>query len=145
MKAGRVLALMIALLLAGCGNDDDSGDGSSSGTGRVIEIVETDFALDPELVTVETAGEVTFRIRNDGKTTHSLEIESDDFEEESDEIAPGDSAELTVELDAGDYELYCPIGNHRDQGMEGTLDVGAEGEGATTGEAETEEDSGYGG
>ncbi len=141
-----MLALMAALLLAGCGSDDDSSDGSGTAAGGdVIEIVETDFALDPETLTVEKAGEVTFRIRNDGATTHALEIEGDGLEEESDEIAPGDSAELTVELEAGEYELYCPIGNHREQGMEGTLHVGAGAEGATTGGTETEEDSGYGG
>lgn len=146
MTTGRTLVLVAALLLAGCGSDDESSDRSgSAGTNDVIEIVETDFALDPETVMVEKAGEVTFRISNDGATTHALEIEGDGLEEESDAIAPGDSADLTVAVEAGEYELYCPIGNHREQGMEGTVEVGAGVEGATTGETETEEDSGYGG
>jgi len=38
------------------------------------------------------------------------------------------------ELKAGRYELYCPVGNHRELGMEGTLSVGgaAPGGGTTT-------------
>ena len=43
----------------------------------------------------------------------------------------------------GSYELYCPIGDHRDQGMEGELVVGVAGAGGGTGgrdEARTSED-----
>jgi uncharacterized cupredoxin-like copper-binding protein len=142
----RALVLLIALLLAGCGSDDDSAaDTGTATTGEAVEIVETDFALDPASVTVEAAGETTFRVVNDGATTHALEIEGGGIEEETEEIAPGESAELTVELDDGEYELYCPIGNHREQGMEGTLVVGAGAGAADTGETDTDEDNGYGG
>ncbi len=52
-------------------------------------------------------------------------VDGEDAEEQTEEIAPGESAELSVELADGEYELYCPIGNHRDQRIEGTLVVSA--------------------
>jgi uncharacterized cupredoxin-like copper-binding protein len=40
-------------------------------------------------------------------------------------IDPGGADEtLTVTLQAGTYELWCPVGSHREQGMETTITVG---------------------
>jgi uncharacterized cupredoxin-like copper-binding protein len=64
------------------------------------------------------AGPVTFSVTNDGTITHSFEIESADLEEELETpLEPGQSGMLTVDLAPGTYEVYCPIGNHADQGM----------------------------
>ena len=83
---------------------------------------------------------------NDGEVPHALEVEGDGIEVETGSIAPGEAAELTVELREGEYEVYCPIGDHRAEGMEGTLVVGsgaAGGTGTGTGEEEDEgEDEG---
>ena len=38
---------------------------------------------------------------------------------------PGNTAELKVKLDEGTYTWFCPIGDHRQRGMEGTVKVGA--------------------
>jgi plastocyanin len=142
----RRFLLLLVVLLAGCGSDDTEKAGSSA---EAVELVATDFAFDQKTVTVEATGEATFRLVNKGATAHALEIEGNGVEEETDSIAPGESGELTVQLDAGEYEFYCPISNHRGLGMEGTLAVGGEGAadgGATTGETDTgEEDGGYGG
>lgn len=37
---------------------------------------------------------------------------------------PGESGSLTVDLQAGTYQIWCPVGNHRSQGMQTTLTVG---------------------
>jgi uncharacterized cupredoxin-like copper-binding protein len=64
------------------------------------------------------AGPVTFEVTNDGTITHSFEIESADLEEELETpLEPGDTGTLTVDLAPGTYEVYCPIGNHAEQGM----------------------------
>jgi len=96
---------------------------------------------------VDAAGKVTFRVTNDGEETHALEVEGNGIEEETESIAPGESGSLTVDLVPGEYEFYCPIDGHREEGMEGKVVVGgsAAGAGTSTGDGATTEDSGYGG
>ena len=115
--------------LAGCGSDDD--DGGSTGAAQQstpasdsVKLSETEFKITPADVTVDKAGKVTFEVANDGKFDHSLEVEGPNGEVETDTIPPGRSATLEVDLGkAGTYEMYCPIGNHRDMGMEGEISV----------------------
>ena len=137
--------LVLAVALAGCGGDDDSS--SSSGGSQTIEISMTEFALEPSQVSVEEPGTYTFRAVNDGQTVHALEVEGHGIEEETEELQPGDTAELTVELtEAGEYELYCPVGNHRESGMEGSVQVGGTaGAGAMTHDEDDGEDEDDGG
>lgn len=143
MRRQLLLVLAVAAL-AGCG--EESGDESAAPQGGgEVEIVATDFAFDPDTVTVDAAGEVTFRLVNDGDVAHVLEVEGGDVEEETESVAPGKAGELTVDLVDGDYVLYCPIGNHREQGMEGKLVVGLGSPGTQTDEDEGDEGSGYGG
>jgi uncharacterized cupredoxin-like copper-binding protein len=61
---------------------------------------------------------------NAGKATHSLEIVRDgEADHRTDNIQPGKSDEITVALKAGTYQVYCPVGNHRSQGMDMTITV----------------------
>ncbi len=122
-----VLTTIAVLVLAGCGGDgNDSGSGtttSSTATGKPVTVSLVDFALEPKTVQLDAPGTYTFTATNNGQTSHALEIEGNGVEEETDTLSPGDSGEVTVELAAGDYEIYCPIDGHRAQGMEGSLVV----------------------
>ena len=125
---------LLALPIAGCGDDDDDGGDESTteaattsttggGAGGAVSISETEYALDPADPTVP-AGTVTFNVRNDGQTTHALEVEGPGEEAETENIDPGGSAELTVDLsEPGTYEFYCPVDGHKDKGMEGEITV----------------------
>jgi uncharacterized cupredoxin-like copper-binding protein len=136
----RVLAIALVAVLAGCGADGD--EAAAPGMPRqTVEISETEFALSPATVNVEEAGTYTFRAKNDGEITHALELEGNGVEEETGDIAPGASADVTVELEPGTYEVYCPIGSHRDQGMEASLLVAGGGAGGTGTTGEDEDDS----
>jgi uncharacterized cupredoxin-like copper-binding protein len=121
-----VATLLVALTfaVAGCGGDD--GEEATNGTSsqRSFSISESDFTLTPPTVTIDAPGTYTFEATNDGGVDHALEIEGNGIEEVTDTIAPGESASVTVDLETGTYEMYCPIGNHRDLGMSGEVTVG---------------------
>jgi plastocyanin len=136
------VVLTIPLTLAACGGDDDeeetvasdttadetttedttTAEAGGGGGGETVDISETEFAIDPKEVTTQ-AGEVTFAITNDGSAPHNLEIEGNGVEEVSDTIEGGQKTDLAVELQSGEYEMYCAIPGHREQGMEGTVTV----------------------
>jgi plastocyanin len=137
-KSMIAIAIAIPLTLSACGGGDDTSTASATeaattaesttaapgggGAGGSVDISETEFKLDPADPTV-SAGSVTFNVTNDGGVTHALEVEGNGVEEETDDISGGQSAKLTVDLQPGTYEIYCPIDSHKDQGMEGTLTV----------------------
>jgi uncharacterized cupredoxin-like copper-binding protein len=142
-----LLALaVVALAFAGCGDDDDDGGGGGSsqssaptggGGGETVKLSETDFKITPASPSVSQAGEVTFVVTNDGKTDHALEVEGPGEEQKTDTIAPGDSANLKVDLSKdGTFEFYCPISNHKALGMEGEITVGKGGPVSSGGEDE---------
>jgi plastocyanin len=143
-KWGPALALVAALALlgAGCGDDEDEGEpaaeatteetateeatteAEASGGGETIELSMTDFAFEPANPTV-APGTVTIVATNDGQAPHNVEVEGPSGEAELEEdLGPGESDELEVDLnEPGTYVWYCPVGDHRDQGMEGEITV----------------------
>ena len=137
-KSLCAVAAAITLGLAACGDDDDEETaGTTTGMGtqaeqappdepptETVRLTETEFKIEPADVEVAEAGVVKFRVENAGAFPHALEVESEDLEEETEHISPGETATLAVDLPAGSYELYCPIGDHEDRGMVGTLTVG---------------------
>jgi plastocyanin len=146
--APRIYAQIIAVVLilvgvVGCG----AGGGSAGGGGaedaqapsgakesvlKTIRVKETEFALKPAEITLEKPGTYLFKAVNSGGTVHALEVEGQGIEEETEEIQPGQSAELKVKLEAGTYELYCPVDAHKEEGMEGKVIV-KEGSGGSGG------------
>jgi plastocyanin len=141
-----LLALLAAVLTA-CGSGGEEGSGGAAGSAKAIQIVETEFKLEPSTLTIDGPGTYTFHVVNEGGVVHALEVEGPGLEEETADIDPGGSADLTVDIaEPGEYELYCPVDGHREQGMEGTLSVGGgAGGGATTEGTTTEESNDNGG
>lgn len=86
------------------------------------ELALKDFYLEPEVVVV-AAGEVTFVLHNQGRYIHDFRIEGPGMEVRSPRISAGRSLEWSVELQPGTYRISCPISNHADRGMVGTLTV----------------------
>jgi plastocyanin len=147
MRSWAVLLLFVSVMVAlslpiGCAGRG-GGEGGNGGGGeapsrakdsvvKTIRIEETEFRLEPAEITLDKPGTYVFEAVNSGETVHALEVEGQGIEEETEEIQPGQSAELKVELEAGTYELYCPVGGHKEEGMEGTLTV-KEGSGGSGG------------
>jgi uncharacterized cupredoxin-like copper-binding protein len=79
------------------------------------------FALTPDDV---QPGVVVFRLENDGQIGHDLKIEGPgDVDAKTPVIDAGATAEVEVELQEGEYELYCTVPGHREGGMELGLEV----------------------
>jgi plastocyanin len=123
------VALVLPLALLACGSDEDEGE---EATGQTVNVSATEFAFNPSDLHVDAAGTYTFHLTNAGEFEHALEIDGQGIEEATDTIGGGESADVSVDLAEGEYEIYCPVGNHREMGMEGTLTVGAGGAGAGT-------------
>jgi uncharacterized cupredoxin-like copper-binding protein len=139
----RLLLLGLALvLLPACGGEEGAtGDEAGSGA-TVVDLALGEFTIEPSTIAVEP-GAYVFHVVNDGEAVHALEIEGPSGEVETGDLAPGESADLSVEFpEDGRYEIYCPVGDHRNRGMEGSITVG-EGGGMTPDETTSEEDSGY--
>jgi len=138
-KLTALIAVIAALGLAACGDDDESEDTTAAGTateetattedttasgggGEAVDVVETDFEIDPAEPTV-AAGTVTFAISNEGDAPHNVEIEGNGIEEVSETFEPGAGGDFTVELEPGKYDFYCAVDGHKQLGMDGELTV----------------------
>jgi hypothetical protein len=98
--------------------------------GTVVTVQLSEWKVDLSQAAIP-AGVVTFIAKNTGTIPHAFEVEGPGVERETAQIAPGDSAVLTLTLKAGRYEVYCPVGNdsHKKLGMEAELNVGIRDEG----------------
>ena len=144
MHRGTLIGIVAVGLLAGCGSDDsnDSSGNSSGSANDEIPVQLSDYMITPSTLSPREGGEITFSIINNGPSAHALEIEGNGVEEETGTIDTGGRAKLTVDLKPGTYEMYCPIGDHRSRGMEGSIVVrGGSGTGGTTTEDESDDDS----
>jgi plastocyanin len=143
MRSAALLAALV-LAVAGCGVDDNGNDSQASPAAphHTVTITETDFALDPSSVALDQPGTYAFEVVNEGQVAHALEIEGQGIEEETETLDPGERATLTVDLSPGTYELYCPIDDHAERGMNGRVDVRASGSPPPT-ETTDESDDGY--
>jgi plastocyanin len=127
------LALSTALL-AGCGGDDEnepaatpeatqeepaSGGGGGGATIEVSSPADGSLKFDQTELTAQ-AGEVTFSYDNPSQVPHAFAI--DDVEGATDTITES-TDEVSVQLEPGTYTYFCPVGSHRQAGMEGTLTV----------------------
>jgi len=114
-------AASLVIALAACG-------GAREESGPVVERVEieaTTYAYSPATITVPV-GRIRFVIHNASDIVHGFEVEGQGMEEEIEEIQPGATDSLTVTLEEpGTYEIYCPVDDHEQRGMIGTLEVEA--------------------
>ncbi len=90
--------------------------------GATVDVTLTDF--DIEMDSTLEAGRTVFSVSNDGDEEHNFEVEGQGMEREFESnLQPGDTEELEVDLQPGSYVIYCPVEDHRSQGMEVQLTV----------------------
>ncbi|MFE6177072.1 cupredoxin domain-containing protein [Streptomyces sp. NPDC056464] len=143
LAAGAVAGILVA-----CGGGNGDGGGSSSpapeqsgepGTTQV-DVKMTDFKMELSETTLK-AGDYTFVAKNDGDHDHALEIEGSGTEQKTRTLEPGESANLTITLKDGTYEVYCPVDDHKGMGMKTELTVG--GTASTDSDTNTSDSNGY--
>lgn len=106
------------------GVDTLEGPGVSGPEPQRVVIEARSFAYQPSRITV-APGDVWFVVTNAADIAHGFEVEGHGMEEAIAEIQPGSTDSLMVTVETpGEYEIYCPVGNHQSQGMTGTLIVG---------------------
>ena len=78
-------------------------------TGRTVRIVMTDAGCPPDPATI-AAGPVTFEIanRDSGRSSEVELVQGDRIIGEKEQLTPGLSGTLALDLAAGSYEVYCP-------------------------------------
>lgn len=94
----------------------------ASGDAQVIEVELASFEI--HMPTTLEAGTYTFVVTNAADTEHNFEIEGQGMESVlPNNLQMGETGEVTVDLQPGTYEVYCPVGDHAEQGMRLTLEV----------------------
>jgi iron uptake system component EfeO len=113
--------VLTATAVAGCGGGSDGGD--SAGAGGPIAVNATDSACEVARTEV-SSGAVSFKIRNAGSkvTEFYVYAAGDRVMGEVENIVPGLTRDLHVELPAGTYETACKPGMVG-KGIRGALKV----------------------
>ena len=131
-------------LVAGCGSDDDSSDGAAAPAAAETTATEASSAASDGAATDLTlaatedgglgfdkktlkakAGKVTLTMDNPSgdQMPHAIAVDGNGVDEDGEVVQPGGKSTVTVDLEPGKYTFYCPVGQHRQNGMEGTLTV----------------------
>ncbi len=122
--------LLVSLLGASCGGYTELEYREPLDTVKVDLTIER--TLDPSEITLDQPGTYLFEVENVTEdVAHAFEIKATEgarvnYKEGSVrtiDLPPGQSTEFKAELEPGTYEIYCPVGHHREQGMRGTLTV----------------------
>ncbi len=88
----------------------------------LVEISLKDFKLEPDQITIK-AGKITFVLINGGRYTHDFRVEGQGVDEKAPRVAAGREFRWELTLEPGEYHVSCPISNHDERGMVGTLVV----------------------
>jgi uncharacterized cupredoxin-like copper-binding protein len=101
-----------------------SAAGASSVATNATPITERDFKFDTPDVTVKGEA-VSLAVTNAGPTVHDLTIRDDAGKVlgETEDLKPGASETLSVQLAAGTYTIFCSLPGHESLGLKGTLTV----------------------
>jgi plastocyanin len=143
-----VIAAGIVLAIGGCGGDDDSGttgtqgatgstaatgatgangaEGATSAGGATTLEISADrggaLKFDKSKLSAKP-GEVIITMDNPSTLPHAVGIEGKGVDVDGKTVGKGGVSTVTTDLEAGEYEFYCPVDGHADAGMKGDLSV----------------------
>lgn len=94
--------------------------GSAENPRRVLKLYMKEFEISPPN-TYLMAGDVRIMVFNEGTTHHGLAIQGIPGTLVS--VPASGMAQVTMNLEEGNYVFYCPRKGHREKGMAGRLRV----------------------
>jgi iron uptake system component EfeO len=105
------LAVMSAVLAAGCGGGGDASGTGTSGSGDAIAVDAGETTCEVAEATLP-AGRHTFAVSNSASQVTEVYVyaSGDRVVGEVENIGPGTKRDLTVDLPAGEYEVACKPG-----------------------------------
>lgn len=140
-RASATGLVVLVGAFAGCGG---GGDEETTATESAPEATQTEAppaeaAQEVQVAAVEgasglgwepadltaSAGTVTVTMDNPegNEMPHTVAIEGNGVDESGEAVQAGQTSTVTADLEAGEYTFYCPVGEHRENGMEGALTV----------------------
>jgi uncharacterized cupredoxin-like copper-binding protein/mono/diheme cytochrome c family protein len=95
-----------------------SGGGSEAAAPAEVEIDLEDIKFDPNQVSIPAGQDVTVHLVNKGSLPHNFSIPSEGV---SQDVAPGATETITLNLAAGEYDFDCNVPGHKEAGMVGKI------------------------
>jgi uncharacterized cupredoxin-like copper-binding protein len=110
----------------GAARTDDTGDVTTQAAGEyadeeglehvagTLEVTLTQYEI--EIDGEVQAGIVVFELTNEGDEAHGISIQPADAEGVilgTTSVEPGETEQMEIELEAGDYIVFCPIDDHQ--------------------------------
>jgi plastocyanin len=159
LAATLVVIVSAALVLAGCGGDDEdegseepatieidgetaNDEGTEEVGGGPVALEEDDYYFGPTVLTGDPGQRVTLEITNEGDEEHNITIEEQGIDEDTE---PGESTTVEAEIpESGLVAFYCSY--HEAENMRGALAVtGSEPTAGSDGSETNGAGGGYGG
>jgi plastocyanin len=90
---------------------------------KTISVTEVEFKIELPSTSL-SPGSYTFDLTNKGAVGHDLVFNGPGVEnEKTPVVGPGKTANLTVDLKSGTYDVYCSVPGHKQAGMDVKLKV----------------------
>jgi plastocyanin len=124
LRRSALTLTLCSLLLAACGDDDDSGRTVTAPANAKLRVVADEYSFDPSGIVLRGAGTLTVRLDNKGSLAHNLKL----FRGEEEiggtpTLQASRSASTRLNLEHGSYRMVCTVGDHEQLGMTGTVAV----------------------
>jgi plastocyanin len=114
----------LALLVAGCGGDDEPGRTVTAPASGAVRVVAKEYSFDPSTIVMRAPGTLRVRLINQGSLAHNLRVMKDGEELGGTPSFPaGESRSARLQVGRGSYEFICTVGDHAELGMRGTLKI----------------------
>jgi plastocyanin len=111
-----------AVLVAGCGGDDQPGRTVTVPANGTVRIVAKEYSFDPSTIVVHRRAALRITLVNKGSLAHNMVLEG------KVPVIPTLRAGTTksaawMGFEGDEYEFVCTVGDHAELGMRGTIKV----------------------